>query len=369
MNTLGEFPARGRRDLRTLPKSHLHIHLEGAMRRSTLVEFAERYGMDVPEDTRGQRFDNFGGFHDTYVAACHSVRSTDDLTRLILEVAEDSADDGAWWIEPAFDAARFSTDREGSPNQIFKTQEEAWLFALSAAEEAERTTGVGIAFMSAADRTEPVQNALERAAMTAELVGKGQHMIHSGMPCFEGLHAGIGAFGLHANEEGNPPGPFAEAFRLACAHTDLLSTPHAGEIAPFPGGGPASVLSALDDLGADRILHGVLAIQDPQLVERLAQERICLDVCPSSNLLLKVFPSLEEHSLPALLEAGVPCSIGSDDPLLFGPSLFDEYELCREEMGLSDQQLAAVAKTSFEFSAAPQQAKDAGVAAVAQWLA
>ena len=127
--------------------------------------------------------------------------------------------------------------------------------------------------------------------------------------------------------------------------------------------------SALDDLGADRVLHGVLAIQDPQLVERLAQERICLDVCPSSNLLLKVFPSLEEHSLPALLKAGVPCSLGSDDPLLFGPNLFDEYRLCREKMGLSDQQLAAIASTSFEFSAAPQKVKDAGTAAVAQWLA
>lgn len=357
------------RNLQALPKAHLHIHLEGAMRPSTLDELCERYGIGRPDDTRGVRFDNFGGFVKTFWAASDCIRTHDDLARLILEVAEDAAEHGAWWIEPAFDAERYSAHREGSPYQLFQTQEEGWQFALQAAEAAERATGVGIGFMSAVDRILPLERAMSRALVTAELVKSNAHMIHSGMDSFTGSHAGIVAFGLHGNEEGYPPAPFADAFRRALDGTDLLSTPHAGEIAPFPGGGPASVRDAVDHLGAHRILHGVLAIEDPRLVERLAQEEICLDVCPSSNLLLNVFPSAEAHALPQLLEAGVPCDLGSDDPLLFGPSLLDEFILCREQMGLSDAQLATMAKTSFTYSGAPQQVKDAGLAAVDAWLA
>ena len=356
------------RDLSRLPKAHLHIHLEGAMRRSTLDELADRYGIKSPPDTRNQRFDNFMGFNATYVAATECIRTPDDLARLISEVSEDAAEHGAWWHEPAFDAARYSTERADSPYQLFETQQECWRFGLEAAEAAEKATGVGVAFVAAADRTQPVERAIERAEVVKALATSGQHMISSGMECFDGRHAGIASFGLHANEEGCPPEPFAGAFQVATAGTGLLSTPHAGEIAPFPGGGPASVQGAVDALGADRVQHGVLSIEDPALVERLAAERVCLDVCPSSNLLLKVFESVQEHPLPSLLEAGVPCSLASDDPLLFGPSLLDEYELCRHQMGLSDVQLAAVARASFEFSAAPQPVKDAGSAAIEGWL-
>ena len=356
------------RDLRQLPKAHLHIHLEGAMRRSTLDELADRYGIERPPDTRGQRFDNFMGFNGTYWAACHCIRTPDDLARLITEVTEDAAEHGAWWHEPAFDADRYSTERAGSPYQMFETQEDCWRFSFEVAEAAEAATGVGISFVAAADRTQPVERAVDRAEIVKHLVTTNQHMITSGMECFNGDHAAIASYGLHANEEGHPPEPFAEAFRLATAGTGLLSTPHAGEIAPFPGGGPASVEGAIEMLGADRIQHGVLSIEDPALVERLAAERVCLDVCPSSNLLLKVFESVQEHPLPALLAAGVPCSLASDDPLLFGPSLLDEYELCRHQMGLSDEQLAAIARTSFEFSAAPQPVKEAGIAAIEEWL-
>ncbi len=356
------------RDLSRLPKAHLHIHLEGAMRRSTLDELADRYGIERPPDTRGQRFDNFMGFNATYWAACHCIRTPDDLARLIKEVTEDAAAHGAWWHEPAFDPARYSTERAGDPYQMFETQEDCWRFGFEVAEEVERATGVGISFVAAADRTQPIERAMERAEIVRELATSGRHMIDCGMECFHGKHSGIASFGLHANEEGHPPEPFAEAFRVATDGTGLLSTPHAGEIAPFPGGGPASVEGAVDALGADRIQHGVLSIEDPALVERLAAEQVCLDVCPSSNLLLKVFGSVQEHPLPDLLAAGVPCSLASDDPLLFGPSLLEEYELCRHQMGLSDEQLAAIARVSFEFSAAPQPVKDAGIAAIEGWL-
>ena len=123
------------RDLRALPKAHLHIHLEGAMRPATLDELCQRYGVTRPPDTRGQVFENFGGFNQVYWAASHCVRSRDDLARLILEVAEDAAEQGVWWIEPSFDADRYSDLREGEPHRVFDTQEEGWLFALEAAHD------------------------------------------------------------------------------------------------------------------------------------------------------------------------------------------------------------------------------------------
>ena len=356
------------RDLRTLPKAHLHIHLEGAMRASTLTELCARYGIDRPANTAGQKFDNFGGFLTMYWAACNSVRTCEDLSRLILEVAEDAAKEGVWWIEVAFDAARYSTLRADSPYQLFAAQEEGWKFALEAAEQASKATGVGIGFVSAVDRIMPVEQAIERAEVTKDLVNADQHLIRSGMACFEGRHAGIVGFGLHGNEGGHPPEPFAEAFHIALDDTGLKSVPHAGEIAPIPGGGAASVRGALDHLSADRIAHGVLAIEDDALIARLAEEKICLDICPTSNLLLRVFSSAEDHPLRHFLDAGIPCTLGSDDPLLFGPDLVDEFMLCRREMGLNDEQLAAMARTSFACSGAPEPVKKAGMAAVDDWL-
>lgn len=359
---------KAKRDLRTLPKAHLHIHLEGAMREATLTELCAQYDIERPADTKYQKFDNFGGFLEMYWAACDSIRSRDDLTRLIMEVAEDAAAEGVWWIEPPFDADRYSDLRKGSPFQLFETQEEGWHFALEAAEAASKATGVGIGFISAVDRIKPLDEAMKRARVTRDLVKGNEHRIQSSMPCFEGLQAGIVGFGLHGNEGGYPPEPFAEVFRIALDDTGLISVPHAGEIAPSPGGGAASVEGALDHLRADRIAHGVLAIEDEALVERLVEEQICLDVCPTSNLLLRVFPSAAEHPLGKLIEAGVPCTLGSDDPLLFGPNLVDEFTLCREEMAMSDEQLAAMAKTSFIHCGAPEGVKKAGIEAVDAWL-
>ena len=338
------------------------------MRAETLDELCERYALARPQDTRGQRFANFGGFNDLYWAATECIRTRDDLARVVYEVAQDAASHGVWWMEPAFDTERYSTLREGSPFRLFETQKEGWLFMLEVASAASKATGVGIWYISAIDRTQSLESAMYRARVTAETVNSGAHMIDMRAADYVGRHAGIVAMGLHSNEVGYPPEPFESAFRAAIDGTGLLSTPHAGEIAPTPGRGSASVAGAIDALGADSIAHGVLAITDPELVDRLAREQICLDVCPTSNVLLSVFPSIAEHPLPDFLAAGVPCSLGSDDPLLFGPSLLEEYELCRTEMALNDHQLARLAKASFQHSGAPAQLREAGVTAVDRWL-
>lgn len=354
------------RNLQVLPKAHLHVHLEGAMRADTLSELCERYGIERPTDTRGLQFDNFAEFNDVYWAAASCIRSPEDLDRLIHEVAEDAAAQGAWWIEPAFDGDRFTLSRTDD-TRVFPDARACWEFALESAARAGRTTGVGMAFVSAFDRSQSVERAMARASLTAELVRTSAHMIESGAR--GDSYPGIVAVGLHGSEPGNPPEPFAPAFAQALRGTGLLSVPHAGEIAPSEGQGPASVMAALDLLRADRIMHGVLAAQDDALVRRLAGSEVCLDVCPSSNVNLKVCTSLQEHPLPMLIAAGVKCDVGSDDPLLFGPDLLEEFELCRSAMGLDDETIAALARNSFTYSGAPQSLRADGLAAIDTWLA
>lgn len=114
---------------------------------------------------------------------------------------------------------------------------------------------------------------------------------------------------------------------------------------------------AADDLGAHRVQHGVRAVEDPELVALLAERGICLDVCPTSNLILEVVDDLAAHPLPQLLAAGVRCSINADDPILFGPGILDEYVVSRGSIGLTDEQLAACAWSSIETTLASEEVK------------
>ena len=134
------------------------------------------------------------------------------------------------------------------------------------------------------------------------------------------------------------------------------------------GDGAAGVRFCVDELHAKRIAHGVLAVTDAELVAHLAEQRVCLDVCPSSNYLLSSIPAIADHPIKQLMDAGVPCTINSDDPLLFGSSLVQEYELCRKELGMNDDALAACARCSFQHSHAPVAVKEAGLAGIEAWL-
>src|SRR3954454_15796692 len=323
------------RDLRTLPKGHLHLHLEGSMRPSTLSELADRVGIPVPE-IRG--YGSFTAFADTYLAACQALRPPDDFARLVFEVVEDSVLDGAVWVEPSFYAPHHR-NRFGEDEAIV----DMVLDALHAAGE---ELGVGVGLMLAADRTIEPAVAVEQARLAAARADRG-----------------VVSFGLANDEAIGPPEPFAEAFAIA-KDAGLLSAPHAGELA-----GPESVWGALDALQADRLQHGVRSIEDPELVKRLADSDIVLDVCPTSNLLLSVYPSLAEHPLPQLLEAGIRCSLNGDDPLLFGPGMLAEYESARAEMGLDDAAMASIARASIDGSGAPEELKASARSAIDDWLA
>ncbi|MHB8467190.1 MAG: adenosine deaminase [Acidimicrobiales bacterium] len=322
------------RDLLRLPKGHLHLHFEGAMRPSTLTELADVRGITVP---KVGSYTSFTEFALLYQAACEVLQTHDDLRRLVREIVEDAAASGVVWLElairPPIHRGKFGGDAD-----VLET-------VLDEARTVGDRLGVAVGTLMTADRTQPLAIAFEEAELAAAYAGDG-----------------VVSFGLANDEVGHPPEEFAEPFAIA-RDAGLLSCPHAGELE-----GPASVWGALDALGADRIQHGVRAMEDPALLERLAADGTCLDVCPTSNACLGIVPSIEAHPLPRLLDAGIRCSLNGDDPLFFGASLVEEYELCRDRLGLSDEQLAAIAHASLDASGAPAELKASAGQDIDAWL-
>lgn len=304
------------------------------MRPETLGELAGTYGITVPE-VRG--YGSFAAFAGMYVAACQVLATPDDLARLVREVVQDAAEAGATWLEPAVYLGRHR-GHLGDEAAVLDIM-------LDAARRAASETGVGVGMLVSADRTLPPDDAVRQARVAARYAGRG-----------------VVSFGLANDESRFPPEPFAEAFAIARA-AGLISAPHAGELA-----GPASVRGALAALDPQRIAHGVRAVEDPDVVRELAERGVCLDVCPTSNLLLGIVPSLAQHPLPALLAAGVRLSLNSDDPLFFGAGLQAEYELCRSAFGLADDALATIARSSIAASGAPEALKAASLDGIAGWL-
>lgn len=312
-------PARDR--YTALPKAHLHVHLEAAMRESTLRQWCAEDGIEVPPLVR---FPDFTRFLDAYGVLIDLLHTPARVTRLLDEAVSDAAAQGVVALE-------FASIPEKSA--AFATAEEALEFVLPAAAEAGRRHGVWTGAIVSIDRGAGPDHALQAARLAARFADRG-----------------VVAVGLVADERGNPVSAAAEAFTIA-REAGLGVVPHAGELA-----GPEEVRAALE-LGVDRIQHGVRAVEDPRVLELLAERGTCLDVCPTSNVILGVAPSLEEHPLPRLLEAGVRCSIGADDPLLFGVDVVDEYVNAQERMGIDEARLVGCARASIESSFAPEPLK------------
>ncbi|GAA2434191.1 adenosine deaminase [Actinomadura vinacea] len=297
-----------------LPKAELHVHLEAAMRPSTAAELAARHGLPAVRQGpyRGQ-----ADFVVAYESARDLVVDLGDLNRIAAEAVADAAPAGVRWTEMHCVPHNYG-GRLGAPEAVV----EAVLDGLGAPGRA----GLVLAHNRARGPAAAWQ-ALDLALRYQD--------------------RGVVGFGLVGNEADHPPEQYAEVF-AAARRAGLRSVPHAGE-----GAGPWSVRSAWRALGADRIAHGVRAVEDPGLVEELADADVCLDVCPSSNVALGASPSLRDHQLPALLAAGVPVSLGSDGRLFFGVDVADEYRYAHEGMGVDTAALARIARASLDHSAAP----------------
>ena len=305
-----------------LPKVELHLHLEGSVRPETLLQLARRHrtsGLpDTPEGLRDfYRFSDFDNFVQVYYAICDNLRDDEDFALIVRELAETLAAQSVRYAEVTF--TPYNHTRRGvSADALFEGVERGRL-------EAEAATGVMLRFCTDI----PGEFGAEAGVETAHLV-LGQRAA--------GRADGIVSFGLGGPEEGFARRLFSDAFAIA-RDAGLRSVPHAGETA-----GPASIRESLDHLGAERIGHGVRCLEDAGLVERLVAEQVPLEVCPTSNVCLNVVPSLAEHPLPRMLDAGLNVTLNSDDPPMFGTTLHGEYLAAATHMGLSRAQLVDLAR-------------------------
>src|SRR6516162_379425 len=333
------------RSLAALPKAHLHLHFTGAMRHPTLVELAATRRVHLPDALAAGWPPQLSGtdergwfrFQRLYDIARSVLREPADVFRLLAETAADERAEGSGWLEIQVDPSGYATRFGG----LTPTVE----LVLDAAAEATAATAVGIGVIIAANRTKHPLEARTLARLAAAHAGRG-----------------VTGFGLSNDERRGAAADFAPAFRIA-ARAGLMAVPHGGEL-----GGPGSVRACLDELHADRIGHGVAAAHDQPLTQRIAAAGITLEVCPSSNVALGVAATAADVPLRALLDAGIQVALGADDPLLFGRRLTARYQIARQAHGLSDEELAEVARMSVRGSAAPGEVRSRELARIDAWL-
>lgn len=315
------------------------------MRHTTLIELAREHSLHLPDALREDwppklhATDERGWFRfqRLYDIARSVLRRPEDVYRLLREAAEDEAAEGSGWLEIQVDPSGYA--------QRFGGLTATLDLVLDAADQAARAQGIGIAVIVAANRTRHPLDAKTLARLAAQYAGRG-----------------VVGFGLSNDERRGRAREFDGAFRIA-KRAGLLSVPHGGELS-----GPVSVAECVDDLGADRVGHGVRAAESRRLMERLADRQITCEVCPASNVGLGVAERPEEVPVRALFDAGVPIALGADDPLLFGSRLLRQYELAREVYGFDDAELAELARQSIRSSAAPESVKKDLLKGVDDWL-
>ncbi|WP_134766983.1 adenosine deaminase [Nocardioides sp. 1609] len=334
------------RDLHALPKAHLHLHFTGSMRHGTLLELAERDGIALPDSLVTEwppqlsAADEKGWFRfqRLYDVARSVLRTEDDVRRLVLEAAEDDVCDGGRWLEIQVDPSGYAA-RFGGITAFTD-------LVLDAVRVASERTGLGMAVVIAANRTRHPLDARTLARLAAQYADRG-----------------VVGFGLSNDERRGRTADFAAAFEIA-GRAGLLLVPHGGELR-----GPDHVRTCLDRLHAGRLGHGVRSTEDPDLLARIVDSGVALEVCPVSNVALGVYSDLTSVPLPTLLEAGATVALGADDPLLFGSRLAGQYATMRAAHELSDETMAELARMSLRASRAPDALRDAALADVDAWLA
>lgn len=325
-----------------LPKAELHVHLEGTLEPELMFEIAGRNGVELPyaspESARtAHAFTDLQSFLDLYYRSCSVLLTEADFYDLTWAYLVRAAEENICHVEPFFDP-QTHTDRGVLFGSIVTG-------VLRALEDGEEFFGITSRLIMSFLRDQPVASALQTLEH-ARLYG---HRIT--------------AVGLDSAELGHPPEDFAEVFDVA-RQRGYRVVAHAGEEGP-----PSYITGALDVLGAERIDHGVRCLESPALTARLARDRVPLTVCPLSEVRLRVVPSIAEHPLRRLMDAGLVVTINSDDPAYFGGYLTDNYVAIIEPFGLTAADLAALAEASFEASFLADDAKDARIAEVREYAA
>jgi adenosine deaminase len=304
----------------SLPKVELHVHLEGTATPELVQRLADRNEMALPERLLNEhgRF-HYGDFLDflrTYDMAASVIRTAEDYRDITYEYLRDCAAEGAIYVE--------LTASPDHARLVGLTDEDHLDGIARGIDDARRLHGIEGRILISAVRNFGFEQALAVARYAAAET-----------------HAYVVGFSMAGDEANFPIADFAEAYAIAAA-AGLGCTVHAGEWA-----GPDSVRAALT-LPVTRIDHGVRAIEDAALVTELVERQIVLNTCPTSNVVLGVFPGFDEHPLPRLRDAGVRLTLGSDDPPYFGATIGGEYRVCAERLGFTQDDLTAVTLTGID---------------------
>ncbi|MFF7846024.1 adenosine deaminase [Streptomyces sp. NPDC007910] len=309
-----------------LPKAELHVHHVGSASPRIVAELAARHpDSKVPTDPEALAdyftFTDFAHFIDVYLSVVDLVRTPEDVRLLTFEVARDMARQNIRYAELTI--TPYSSTRRGIEERAF----------MAAIEDARKAAEAQFGTVLRWCFDIPGEAGLEAAEETARLATT------------DGLRPeGLVSFGLGGPEIGVPRPQFKPYFDRARA-AGLRSVPHAGETT-----GPETVWDAIRELGAERIGHGTSSVQDPELLAYLAEHRIALEVCPTSNIATRAVATLDEHPIGRMVDAGVLVTVNSDDPPMFGTDLNSEYAVAARLLGLDERGLAALARNAVEAS-------------------
>lgn len=323
-----EAPGELERFVAALPKAELHVHLEGSMRPPILLELARRNGVSLPADDADGlaewfRFRDFEHFVEIYLACSRCLRTPEDFQLLARDFVAEQERQNVLWSEVHF---TISTHLANGVNGG-EVADALWeVFS-----EAERRAGVHVRLIP--DIVRNVGPAAADQTLEWALDHRRRGVIALGLSGFESVS----------------DAPYREHFDVA-KREGLRRVAHAGE-----HGGPEVIRSVLDTCGAERIGHGVRAVEDPELLAELAASGVPLEVCPTSNVRLGVCADLASHPLPRLRDADVRVTVNSDDPPLFGTTLNDEYLRVADTFGWEAEELAELVTTGFEASFAARE--------------
>ncbi|MDX3236975.1 adenosine deaminase [Streptomyces sp. ME03-5709C] len=316
-----------------LPKAELHVHHVGSASPRIVAELAARHpDSQVPTDPASLAeyfsFRDFAHFIEVYLSVVDLVRDAEDVRLLTYEVARDMVRQNIRYAE--LTVTPYSSVRRGIPDRAFVEAIE------DARKAAEAELGIVLRWCFDIPGEAGLASAEETARIATELQPDG-----------------LVSFGLGGPEIGVPRPQFKPYFDRARA-AGLHSVPHAGETT-----GPQTIWDALRELGAERIGHGTSAIRDPRLLDHLAEHRIPLEVCPTSNIATRAVATLDEHPVKEMVAAGVLVTVNSDDPPMFGTDLNTEYAVAARLLQLDEGGLAQLARNAVEasFLDAPGKAK------------
>ncbi|MGY4920969.1 adenosine deaminase [Streptomyces sp. 900105755] len=303
-----------------LPKAELHLHIEGTLEPELAFLLAARNGVELPyADTealrKAYRFEDLQSFLNLYYELMTVLRTEQDFDDLADAYLSRAAAQGVRHAEIFFDPQAHLARGVDMGTVV----EGLWR-ALSRSVDSH---GISTRLIMCFLRDESAESAMATLEAAKPYLDR------------------ITGIGLDSAEVGHPPAKFREVYEAAAA-LGLRRVAHAGEEGP-----PEYITEALDVLGVERVDHGLRCLEDPQLVERLVRERIPLTLCPLSNVRLRAVDVLADHPLPAMIDAGLLCTVNSDDPAYFGGYVADNYHAVRDALGLSREQMRALARNSF----------------------